>query len=521
MQTTDRRRGDVRFDRNRLSGLKDQQTMSEPGMPSNGAGRRESQAPRDSGASGVARSVRLACRQRVGLRGALAAELLVLALILASPGATSAADDDWPTYHHSADRSGNVAVGSTFSDVQSTWTTAGLDGSVYAEPLYVGGHVLVATENNTVYSIDASSGEPIWQTHLADPVPAGPLPCGNIRPTVGITGTPVVDPAAGVLYAAAMVQPTHYELFAVDLGSGSAIWHRSLDTQGLDPPSAGQRGALALEQGQVYVPFGGRLGDCGSYRGQVIAASATDPNAPVFAYTTPARRAGMWAPGGVAIGPDGTLYVATGNGDASGPEGRTEAVLALSPSLEEADAWQPTDWQALDRSDTDVGSVPPALLLDQGLIFQTGKNGQGYLLKIGGLGSVGGEAYSATVPAGCGGVFGATAYASPLVYIPCGGKVVALRVSNNPPSFSLAWQGPGEGGGTVGAPIVAAGAVWDVDPSGRLLALDAGSGQQRWAGDLPGQAAKFAGLAYGGGQVYVATPEGVAAFQLVGLTSGG
>jgi outer membrane protein assembly factor BamB len=327
-----------------------------------------------------------------------------------------------------------------------------------------------------------------------------------------------------LLYAAAMVQPAHYELYALDLNSGSVVWHRPLDQPGLDAPSAGQRGALALEQGQVYVPFGGRFGDCGSYHGQVVAASSSDPTAALIAYTTPAGRAGMWAPGGVDIGSDGTLYAATGNGDASGPEGRTEAVLALSAALQEVDSWQPADWQALDRSDTDVGSVPPALLQDQGLIFQTGKNGQGYLLKIGGLGGVGGEAFSGSVPAGCGGVFGATAYASPMLYVPCGGKVVALQVSNNPPSFSLAWQGPGEQGRpTVGAPIVAAGAVWDVDLGGRVLALDASTGAQRFAGQLPGPPNKFAGLAYGGGQVYVATPDGVAAFQLIGLTgsSGG
>jgi outer membrane protein assembly factor BamB len=435
------------------------------------------------------------------------------------PTAVSAAPDDWPTYHHSGDRAGVGAAGSSFTDVQPTWTTAGLDGNVYAEPLYVGGHVLVATENNTVYSIDSTSGAPIWQTHVAEPVPAGTLPCGNIRPTVGITGTPTADPDAGVLYTAAMVQGSRYELYALDLGSGSVLWHRPLDQQGLDAPSAGQRGALALEQGQVYIPFGGRFGDCGNYHGQVVAASATAPTAPLVAYTTPARRAGVWAPGGVDIGPDGTLYTATGNGDANGPEGRTEAVLALSPSLEETDSWQPADWQALDRSDTDVGSVPPALLLDQGLIFQSGKNGQGYLLRIGGLGSVGGEVYSGAVPAGCGGVFGGTAYAPPMVYIPCGGKVVALQVSNSPPSFSLAWQGPGERGQSVGAPIVAAGAVWYVDLNSHVVALDAASGAQRFSGGLPGKVAKFAGLAYGGGQVYIATPDGVAAFQLVGLSA--
>jgi outer membrane protein assembly factor BamB len=445
--------------------------------------------------------------------------LVVLALLVA-PGVARAADDDWPTFHHSADRAGVAAAGSSFSDVQPTWTTPGLDGNVYAEPLYVGGRVLVATENNTLYAIDAGGGGPLWQTHLGEPVDAGSLPCGNIRPVVGITGTPTVDPDAGVLYAAAMVQPARYELYAVDIGSGAVIFHRPLDQGGLDAPAAGQRGALALEAGVVYVPFGGRLGDCGNYHGQVVAASANDPTAPLLAYTTPAQRAGIWAPGGVAIGGDGTLYTATGNGDANGPDGRTEAVLALSPTLDETDSWQPTDWKALDRTDTDVGSVPPALLSDQGLLFQSGKNGKGYLLKMGALGGVGGEAASGSVPAGCGGVFGSTAYASPLLYVPCQGSIVALRITANPPAFSLAWRGPDESGQpTVGAPIVAAGAVWDIDFGGRLFALDASCGDQRWVGQLPGKPGHFAGLAYGGGQVYVATPDGVAAYQLLGLTT--
>ena len=119
--------------------------------------------------------------------------LVGLALTMTTWGAAMAADDDWPTYHHSSDRAGVAAAGSTFSDVQPGWTTGGLDGAVYAEPLYVGGRVLIATENNTVYAFDASSGSGLWQTHLADPAQAGRLPCGNIRPTVGITGTPTVE----------------------------------------------------------------------------------------------------------------------------------------------------------------------------------------------------------------------------------------------------------------------------------------------------------------------------------------
>ncbi|HEY0580755.1 MAG TPA: hypothetical protein VGE94_01155, partial [Chloroflexota bacterium] len=331
----------------------------------------------------------------------------------------------------------------------------------------------------------------------------------------GITGTPTVDTSSGTLYAAAMIARDAYELYAVDLATGIVVFHRPLDPAGMDAAAAGQRGALALQQGRVYVPFGGRFGDCGNYRGQVVAASASDPSAPLLAYTTPARRAGIWAPGGVAIADDGTLYVATGNGDANGPEGRTEAVLALSPTLDEVSSWQPTDWQALDRSDTDVGSVPPALLQDVGLVFQSGKNGTGYLLTLGALGGVGGEVAAGSVPAGCGGVFGATAYASPMLYVPCGSRVIALQIGSNPPTFTLAWRGPDEAGRpTVGSPIVAAGAVWDVDLAGQLFALDAATGAVRFQTTIPGQPAHFATLAFGGGQIYTATRGGVAAFQL-------
>ena len=87
----------------------------------------------------------------------------------------------------------------------------------------------------------------------------------------------MVDTGSGVLYAAAMVQPASYELYALDISSGIVVFHRPLDQPGLDAPAAGQRGALAIEQGRVYIPFGGRFGDCGNYHGQVVAASLSDP----------------------------------------------------------------------------------------------------------------------------------------------------------------------------------------------------------------------------------------------------
>ena len=69
------------------------------------------------------------------------------------------------------------------------WNTP-LDGAVYAEPLVVGGHVIVATENNSLYSLNADTGQVEWQTNIGIPATRSELPCGNIDP-LGITGTPV------------------------------------------------------------------------------------------------------------------------------------------------------------------------------------------------------------------------------------------------------------------------------------------------------------------------------------------
>ena len=83
------------------------------------------------------------------------------------------------------------------------WTSPVLDGQVYGEPLEATGRVFVATENDTMYALAANTGAVLWSTHVGTPVPSGDLPCGDISPTVGITGTPVVDVARGEIFAVA------------------------------------------------------------------------------------------------------------------------------------------------------------------------------------------------------------------------------------------------------------------------------------------------------------------------------
>jgi len=85
--------------------------------------------------------------------------------------------------------------------------------------------LLLATENNVVYAIDAINGREIWRSVLGKPIPRGSLSCGNINP-LGITGTPVIDAAAEMIYLDAAVQNeagSHHLLFALSLKDGTTI----------------------------------------------------------------------------------------------------------------------------------------------------------------------------------------------------------------------------------------------------------------------------------------------------------
>ena len=140
------------------------------------------------------------------------------------------------TYHGSADRSGNFIVPAL------TWERARnihldpsfhprISGHLYAQPLYwrppgsSAGQLLVATEDNNVSAIDAGSGSEIWMRSLSRPVPLSTLSCGNIDP-LGITGTPVIDEATQATYVDAMVADAagpHHRVFALSLKDGSPL----------------------------------------------------------------------------------------------------------------------------------------------------------------------------------------------------------------------------------------------------------------------------------------------------------
>ena len=411
--------------------------------------------------------------------------------------------------------------------MQYAWTSTELDGDVYAEPLYVAARVFVATENNSVYALDAATGTEVWHAQLDPPADFAALGCGNIRPVVGITSTPAIDTETGVLYAVALVgAPLHYELYALDIADGSIIFDRAVNATGLDPRTHGQRGALLLANGQVYATFGNRsYPSCEPWSGRVVAISATDPDADLLMYTVPSGRSGIWSSGGPTGDAEGNLYVVTGDGPPHGTSfGMSESVIKLSPTLKVLDFWAPADWEMLDDHDIDIGSVSVTLLPDFGLIFQAGKNSYGYLIPSDNLGGIGGDVYQEQVlPGQCGGVFGSVVYQSPWLYVPCGPSLVALRVTSSraeqpgKPGFDLAWRVEQTkiGMATIGPPILAGGAVWNSDARGRLWALDATSGDLRFQTDLPGIPAHFATPTSAGGRIYASGGHHVAAYELV------
>ena len=379
---------------------------------------------------------------------------------------------NWLTYHADLRRTGLEPSGAVWMTVKRQWESVMLDGDIYAEPLVVGERVIVATENDSLYSLDLSTGNVMWRTNLGDPVPGNSLPCGNIDPS-GITGTPVADPDTGLVYAVAFVQPAHHELVAVDLVTGAVQFRLPVDPAGAEPSVQQQRAALALSQGMLYVAFGGLFGDCGPYHGWIVAVRSDGSGQPLSYRVAAEERAGIWAPSGPAIDTDGSLFVATGNSNATTGPDLGDSVLRLSPDLRLLDSFTPSDWADLNGGDVDLGSVSPALL-DSSLVFQIGKSGVGYLLQTDHLGGIGGQVYSARV---CNGAYGGTAYSPPYLYVPCREGLVAIKIGPAP-SFATQWRGPSF---NAGPPIVAGGVVWTLDLSeGTLYGLDPTSGETRY-----------------------------------------
>jgi len=409
---------------------------------------------------------------------------------------------DWTTYHRDAARTGVAPAQPTAGPLSIAWRRH-LDGAVYGQPLVIGGLVIAATEGDTVYGLDRATGTIRWHVHLGTPVPLAALPCGDIDP-LGITGTPVYDPATHMVYVVAETTGFHHVLAGIRVPTGKLVFRREVPTPDGHPRYDQQRAALLLDRGRVYVAFGGLYGDCGPYQGS-ISGIPVSGRGPIVSYKVPtAREAGMWAAGGPVAGPDGTVYVSAGNGAAIRPPyDGSDSVTALTPALQRTGIFAPSTWPADNAGDLDLGSTAPGLL-GNGLILAVGKSGTGYLLNSRHLTGVGSQVAKAPVCA----AFGGMATRGTVVYVPCiSGGMAAVDTSGS--RIRVLWRGPAP---AQGSPVLGGGAVWVPDWSaGVLYQLDPGTGHVRHQIGLGSALPHFASPSLSGPLALIGTMSGVVA----------
>lgn len=389
----------------------------------------------------------------------------------------------WTVYHRYVTGSGNGPAHLDLSRLRKAWVSPQLDGTLYGEPLVYGRDVFVATEHDTVYELSAARGTVVWSRQLGTPVPARQplIPCGNIAPTVGITGTPVIDVSRNEIFVVAdeySRNKVHHEIYGLALSNGHVMMEQNADPPGVDRAGlAGsilQRVSLTLDGNEVVFGYGGNDGDCEPYHGWIESVPVTGGK-PSFFEVDAARgnsQGAVWMGGAAPVIRHGGIWVAVGNGSvksSSQPYDNSDSVLELSPSLKRTQFFAPATWAYDNAHDLDLGSSAPAVL-PNGLVVQAGKSQKAYLLRGANLGGIGHPLQ--VIRNFCGAaVDGGVAYEGSTLYLPCENGVVALATNAKTQRLRQLWQTPAAGG----PPILAGGYVWTMG-GGSLYALSPASG---------------------------------------------
>lgn len=294
--------------------------------------------------------------------------------------------------------------------------TNGVDGQIYAQPLYVqnlsisgGVHnvVFVCTESNSVYAFDADTADiTYWHDKLGTPFSPS---CSDLTPVVGITGTPVIDLNSRTLYVDTKLEsgPIH-ELHALDITTGNEKFGGpvTVTTTGFSASLEHQRPGLLLLSNVVYLCFGSHC-DQGAYHGYILGYNATNLT-PMYSFnTTPTGSQGAIWSGGMApaVDTNGNIYVMTGNGSFDGTNNFSMSMIKLSGNLSVEDYATPTNWSSLSDGDQDFGSGGPVLLPPHYAVG-IGKDTNLCLANINSMGHVGGFVQAFTAEASSGDTVG-------------------------------------------------------------------------------------------------------------------
>ncbi len=453
-----------------------------------------------------------------------------------------------------------------------------VDGQVYAQPLYMPGVIVpgkgihnvvfVATEHDSVYAFDADNnlGAPLWHVSFLNSsagvttASATDVECGSITPEIGITGTPVIDPASGTLYVVAMTEQASggtytHRLHALDVATGAEKPGSPVAIQASVPGTGDgnttlqfqpwlykERAGLLLLKGVVYTAWSSEC-DRGNYHGWIIGYDAATLQQTAAYTDTPNWNAGSFWQGGAAPAADanGNIYVVSANGtfDANlGGSDLGESVLKLSSgsNLAVADYFTPYNADALSDQDLDLGSSG-ALLLPDGsgsaahphLLITGSKSGAVYLLDRDHLGhfqAKGNGQIVQSLPSAVGPIFGIPAYFNNTVYFSAAhdqvkafslqnGLLSALPVSASSSTFGEMGTVP-----SISADGARNGILWTIDPAGQLHAFDAADLESQLYQGSVGSYIKFSTPTIANGKVYVGTLDSLVVFGMQNQPAG-
>jgi len=306
-----------------------------------------------------------------------------------------------------------------------------VDGNIYAQPLWVaslnfGGTtrnaVFVATEHDSVYAFDADSPScvQLWKMNFLSSgvttlTPADVASNNDFYPEIGITSTPVIDPATSTLYVVPKTRETVgtvngqacstgapcyvHRLHALDLFTGAEKLGGPvvINAANFNSQKHLQRPALLLANNTLYLAFGSHGDQC-PYQGwvmgynpstlaQTFAKALSDP-------TSGCNQGAIWlSGGGPSADANGNVYVVTANGLYDGNLNFGDTVAKLSPTGSLLDWFTPFNQATLAANDVDLGSSAVLILPDSvgstahpHLALTMGKTAVVYLLDQANLG---------------------------------------------------------------------------------------------------------------------------------------
>jgi hypothetical protein len=372
------------------------------------------------------------------------------------------------TYHNDNARTGQNTTETllTPANVNSSQFgklySANMDGFVYAQPLVVtnvtniagGTHdvAYVATENDTLYAIDANNASILWQKSFINPPAVTTIPSTDISTQgtciggqYGVTGTPVIDRSSGTIYLVALTKENgaHVQtLHAIDIASGAekfggpkviqATVTAGAGNLSFDPLTSNQRPALLLQDGHVIITWGAYC-DLLTWHGWVMSYNAsTLSQEAALAITPTGNDGGVWMGGAGPAGDENSnIYVVSGNGTYDGSSNFGDTILKLTApsngSFTTSDWFTPYNQNTLDLNDDDLGSggvlLLPTLSLGQQLLVQVSKAGTIYLIDRNNMGklcstcSTGDTQIVQEIPGAIAGMWGVPAYWNGHIYL--------------------------------------------------------------------------------------------------------